>query len=148
MEDCWLGSSGPPGPSPVTGAPVEVIDRARAALRPGPAAHYAKRIAVRSVNRIAIVPIEEILRFEAEDNYVRIWADRMYLHKETLTGLCARLDPTLFLRIHRSHAVSLRVLRELQPRPHGEFKLVLSDGTELRSGRSYRKQIEATLGLA
>jgi two-component system LytT family response regulator len=146
MEDCWLDSPRPPGPSRVSGAPVEVVDRAP--LRPGPLAHYAKRIAVRLVNRIAIVPVEEILRFEAEDNYVRIWADGPYLHRETLTGLCARLDPTLFLRIHRSHAVSLRVLRELRPRPHGEFNLVLCDGTELRSGRSYRKQIEATLGLA
>jgi two-component system, LytTR family, response regulator len=80
---------------------------------------------------------------------VRIWTtERMHLHKTTLAGLCARLDPALFLRIHRSHAVSLRVLRELRPQPHGEFTFVLADGTELRSGRSYRARIEAALGLA
>jgi hypothetical protein len=45
-------------------------------------------------------------------------------------------------------ALSLRVLRELRPQPHGEFTFVLADGTELRSGRSYRARIEAALGLA
>ncbi len=148
MEERWLDSYGRLAPSPAVEALVDAIDRARAAPQPpGAAARYAQRIAVRSVNRIAIVPVEEIVRIEAEDNYVRIWADRPHLHKETLTGLCARLDPAQFLRIHRSHAVSLRVLRELQPRSHGEFKLVLCDGTELRSGRSYKGHIEATLGL-
>ncbi len=54
------------------------------------------RIAVKSVNRIAIVQVAGIIRLEAEDNYVRLWAERPYLHKETLTGLMARLDPLEF----------------------------------------------------
>jgi hypothetical protein len=54
--------------------------------------------------RIVIVPVETIVRLEAEDNYVRIWAERPFLHKETLTSLCSRLDPAVFLRVHRSHA--------------------------------------------
>src|SRR3982750_2114005 len=65
------------------------------------------RIAVRSMNRIVIVQVADIIRLEAEDNYVRIWADRPYLHKETLTRLVSRLDPGTFLRVHRSHAVNL-----------------------------------------
>src|SRR3954447_4556967 len=74
---------------------------------------YLTRIPVRSVNRIVIVQVAQIRRLEAEDNYVRIWTDRPYLHKETLTGLMEKLDPTEFLRIHRSHAVNIRVVREL-----------------------------------
>src|SRR5437773_1755422 len=55
------------------------------------------RIAVKSVNRIVIVQVHEIIRIEAEDNYVRLWADRPYLHKETLSGLMSRLDLAVFL---------------------------------------------------
>src|SRR4051812_49094389 len=51
----------------------------------------ARRIAVRAIGRIVIVPVETIVRLEAQDNYVRIWAERTLLHKETLTALCARL---------------------------------------------------------
>ena len=115
----------------------------------GPAAEgpYLTRIAVRSLARIVIVPVHEIVRLEAEDNYVRIWADRAYLHKETLTGLCARLDPHDFLRVHRSHAVNLRLVRELHPLLHGEFRIVLANGTEITSGRSYRQSIQRAFGL-
>jgi two-component system LytT family response regulator len=144
----WIDDSGRLTAAPAAEALVEAVHRVRGGEeRRAASMPYAQRIAVRSVHRIAIVPIDDIIRLEAEDNYVRIWADRPYLHKETLTRLCARLDPALFLRIHRSHAVSLRVLRELQPCPHGEFRLMLVDGTELRSGRSYRTQIETALGL-
>ena len=109
---------------------------------------YVTRIPVRSVNRIVIVQAAQIRRLEAEDNYVRIWTDRPYLHKETLTGLMERLDPRDFLRIHRSHAVNIRVVRELRPQVHGEYVLVLDDGTELSSGRSFRSRIQQAFGLA
>jgi two-component system LytT family response regulator len=105
------------------------------------------RIAVKSVNRIVIVQVTDIVRIEAEDNYVRLWADRPYLHKETLTGLIARLDPSVFLRVHRSHAVNIAAVRELRPLLHGEYLIVLGNGTEITSGRSYRVPIQDAFGL-
>jgi len=109
---------------------------------------YLARIAVKSVNRIVIVPVAQIVRLEAEDNYVRLWADRPYLHKETLTHLMSSLDPAEFLRIHRSHAVNIQSVRELRPLLHGEYLVVLTNGTELTSGRSYRGVIQQAFGLA
>jgi two-component system LytT family response regulator len=108
---------------------------------------YLARIAVKSVNRIVIVQVERIVRLEAEDNYVRLWADAPYLHKETLTHLVDMLDPAEFLRIHRSHAVNIRSVRELRPLLHGEYLVVLTNGTELTSGRSYRAAIQQAFGL-
>ena len=87
------------------------------------------------------MPVETIVRLEAEDNYVRIWAERPFLHKETLTSLCSRLDPAVFLRVHRSHAVNLTLVRELRPQLHGEYTIVLADGTR-RLGRSFRARIQ------
>ena len=108
---------------------------------------YLARIAVKSVNRIVIVQVARIVRLEAEDNYVRLWADAPYLHKETLTRLVGMLDPAEFLRIHRSHAVNIQSVRELRPLLHGEYLVVLADGTELTSGRSYRAAIQQAFGL-
>jgi two-component system LytT family response regulator len=109
---------------------------------------YLTRIPVRSVNRIVIVPVAGVIRLEAEDNYVRIWADRPYLHKQTLSGLMQMLDPGEFLRVHRSHAVNIRLVRELRPQLHGEYVIALADGTELTSGRSYRARIQDAFGLS
>ena len=109
---------------------------------------YAARLAVRARDRIVILPASAIIRIDAEGNYVRLWTDRSWLHKETLTGLCARLDPREFLRVHRSHAVNVRAVRELKPLVHGEFRIRLADGSELTSGRAFRDAVRASFGLA
>ena len=143
-----------PGVAASVGEGPEPPDAARNREPPEPAdarattaAPYLSRIAVRSLTRIVIVPVHELVRLEAEDNYVRIWADRAYLHKETLTSLVSRLDPHEFLRVHRSHAVNLRLVRELHPLTHGEFRIVLANGVEITSGRSYRQAIQRAFGL-
>jgi two-component system LytT family response regulator len=128
--------------------PMSPPELGHASSAAGGAGPWLTRIAVKSVSKIVIVPVASIVRLEAEDNYVRLWADRAYLHKETLTGLMARLDPLEFLRIHRSHAVNVRHVRELRPLLHGEYAVVLDDGTQITSGRSYRADIQAAFGLA
>lgn len=118
-----------------------------AEIVPAPSAPVA-RIAVRSVGRVVIVPVQNIMRLDACDNYVRICADRPYLHKETLSGLVARLDPAKFVRVHRSHAVNVAFVRELLSHLHGEYTITLTDGAQVSSGRSYRAQIQQAFGLA
>lgn len=109
---------------------------------------WLARIAVRTLDRIVIVAVSDIVRIDAEDNYVRIHADRAYLHRETLAGLVARLDPARFLRVHRSHAINVDRVRELKPLVHGEYRIVMSDGSAITSARSCRARIQAALGLA
>ena len=100
-----------------------------------------EHLVVRSIHRIAIVPLSSIVRLDADDNYVRITADREYRRKGTLATLMTNLGPGPFMRVHRSHAVNLRAVRELKPLGHGEFEITLSDGTCLRSSRSYQRAI-------
>jgi two-component system, LytTR family, response regulator len=118
-----------------------------AEVGPAPSRPLA-RIAVRSVGRVVIVPVRDIMRLEACDNYVRICADRPYLHKETLSGLVSRLDPALFVRVHRSHAVNVAFVRELLSHLHGEYTIKFTDGAQVSSGRSYRAQVQQAFGLA
>jgi len=108
---------------------------------------YLARLAVRVRDRIVIVAVSDIRRIDAEGSYVRLWTDRPLLHKHSLTALCGRLDPTRFLRVHRSHAVNLQAVRELHPRPHGEYRIRLDDGHELMSGRGYRDAVRAAFAL-
>ncbi len=58
----------------------------------------------------------------------------------------ASLDPEKFFRIHRSSIVRLDFVRELQPHYHGEYVVVLDDGTKLSLSRSRRKKLEGMLG--
>jgi two-component system LytT family response regulator len=69
------------------------------------------------------------------------------LHRESLTAIEARLHPADFVRVHRSHLVRIDAIRELVPRPHGEFRIRLVDGNELTSGRLYRDAVRQALAL-
>ena len=99
-------------------------------------------------NRYAIVPLPDIVRIEAHSDRVRIHAGRTYAHAGTFGGLCAGLPRDAFVRVHRSHAVAIDAVTEARRRTHGEYVLMLRDGTLLVTGRGFRDDVESALGLA
>jgi two-component system LytT family response regulator len=105
------------------------------------------RILVRSGGRIIFLRVEEVDWAEAADNYVRLHAGReSHLIRETLQSLASRLDPTVFLRIHRSTLVNIDRIRELRPLFHGDYTVTLRDGTELTLSRKFRAKLASPLG--
>jgi two-component system, LytTR family, response regulator len=62
-----------------------------------------------------------------------------------MNNLESRLDPDKFLRIRRSAIVNIGRIKELHPLFHGEYQLILIDGTQLTSGRSYRENLQKLL---
>jgi two-component system LytT family response regulator len=71
-----------------------------------------------------------------------------HLLRETMNGLEARLDPEKFLRIHRSTIVNIERIQELQPWFHGDYVVLLRDGTKLTLSRSYRQKLQELFGNA
>ncbi|HEV8629462.1 MAG TPA: LytTR family DNA-binding domain-containing protein [Thermoanaerobaculia bacterium] len=103
-----------------------------------------ERLAVRLDGRTLLVPTEDLDWVEAVGNYVRLHTrGGRYLHRETLTGLEGRLDPTAFLRIHRGALVNARRIREIQPGVGDEHIVILTDGTRLALSRRYRARLRA-----
>jgi DNA-binding LytR/AlgR family response regulator len=72
------------------------------------------RIPVYRHNRIVLVDVKDIGRLEGEGHYTSIvaTADR-YLSNLSLSVLESRLDPSRFLRVHRSHIVNLDYVTEI-----------------------------------
>jgi two-component system LytT family response regulator len=111
---------------------------------------FTKRIVVKSSGRIHFVKVDEIDWIEAEGNYVRLHlGPSSHLLRETMKGMEAALDPDKFLRIHRSTIVNAERIRELQPLFHGEYAVLLHDGTRLVASRGpenrLRKMLEAAM---
>lgn len=105
------------------------------------------RLIVRSAGRVSFVRVEEIDWLEAADNYVRIHVSReSHLIRDTLQSLEARLDPSKFLRIHRSTVVNFDRIKEMQPLFHGDYLVRLRDGTELTLTRNYKEKLAGPLG--
>lgn len=104
------------------------------------------RLVLRLRGRIVFVPFSDIDWIEADANYVRLHiGSESHAVRDKISSIEEKLDPSLFLRIHRSYIVNASKIRELQPCNAGEYIVVLRDGKELPSGRTYHDQLERFL---
>ena len=108
---------------------------------------YLERLVIKAGGRIYFLEMNEIDWIEAEGNYVSVHcAKKSHLLRETISSLEAQLDPKKFVRIHRSSIVRIDRIQELQPWFHGEYRVILQNGTQLTLSRNYRDKLQEALG--
>jgi two-component system LytT family response regulator len=117
--------------------------RANGPVKSAQKKEYTKRLVFRSKGRILFLPIEEIRWIGAEENYVRICAGKeSHMLRNTMANFETRLDPDVFLRIHRSAIVNLQHVKEFRSDgTDGECFVTMSDGHKLPVSRGYRSRI-------
>lgn len=117
--------------------------------RPASGTTFLQRVLVIDNGRAVFLPVERIDRIESERNYVHLWSggDRFRL-RATIGSVADRLDPAQFLRVNRSTLVRLDAVREMHEWSHGDFRVVMRDGTELIWSRRYRAAAEREFGVA
>jgi two-component system response regulator AlgR len=94
--------------------------------------------------RISAIDVD---RIDAERDYVRLNVGRQsYLLLHTISGLEERLDPAVFIRIHRSTILRRDHIRGLKHDGLGSWSAEIGDGSVLRIGRTYLAQAKAMAG--
>lgn len=82
----------------------------------------------------------------AERDYVRLHAHgNSYLLRETISNLGARLNPEQFIRVRRSALVQIDRVTGIRKAGYGDFRVMLTDGSEIRVGRTYVQQIRSLI---
>jgi two-component system, LytTR family, response regulator len=108
---------------------------------------YLERVVIKANGRVYFLKTCEIDWIEAAGNYVSLHVKKeSYLLRETIGGMESQLDPAKFPRIHRSQIVNFDRIRELRPWSHGEYHVILHDGTQLTLSRTYRDRLHELLG--
>lgn len=117
--------------APDTGPPVEPVER-------------PERFLVRKLGTEFLVSARDIEWLEAAQNYVNLHVrGRVYPLRSTMAGIEERLDPSRFVRVHRSYIVNLDFLVQIDPLDTGDARLVLKDGTRIPCSRRYRHALRA-----
>ena len=105
-----------------------------------------ERLVVRKLNREYIIAVADVDHVEADGNYVNVYAQgTSYPRRESLAALEKRLDGRRFVRVHRGHLVNVDRIREIQPWDHGDYRIVLQDGTCVNLSRRYRERLQDLL---
>jgi two-component system LytT family response regulator len=99
---------------------------------------YPDRVLVTENERSFFIATTDIDWIEGARNYVVLHAGaKTYTLRSTLDAVSKKLDPSAFVRVNRSAIVRLDAIRELQPWFHGEYKIVMKDGSTVSWSRRY-----------
>lgn len=127
---------------PSSGQPLHASRDASAATR-----SFASRIAVKQEGRVVLVRADEIDWIEAADYCAKLHVrERVYVIRESLKSLAARLDPARFFAVSRSAIVNLDRIREIQSFARGSQIVILNDGTRVTLSRARREALACLLG--
>ena len=113
-------------------APHQPVPAAELAAAARPPSQYLERIPVRDGTRVFIIPIAKLDYAEAQDDYVALVSDgKKHLKQQTISSLESGLDPSRFMRIHRSFIVNLERVARLEPYGKDSHVAVLINGVQL-----------------
>ncbi|MEI6172633.1 MAG: LytTR family transcriptional regulator DNA-binding domain-containing protein [Bacteroidota bacterium] len=126
-----------------TAAPVQNLVKA---LDENP--ELLQRIAVKSRHKVTVVPIDDIIYLEAEGDYVMLHTkDAKHLKEKTMKYFETHLDPTQFIRIHRSFIVNARFIDRIEYYDKENYAVLTKNGAKLRASTSGYKVLKQILNM-
>lgn len=106
------------------------------------AAARPERFLVRKLRKEFLIAAGDIEWLQAQGNYVGLHVNgHDYLLRSTLADFLEQLDPARFARVHRSYAVNLDRVAEIEPLEAGDARLKMKDGTQVPCSRRYREAL-------
>jgi len=103
---------------------------------------YLKRILIKMDNRIHIIPVEDIQWFEADGYNIKIFSQaETFKLRKTMKEIEQKLDPKIFLRIHRSYIINMEYIKEMQEWFKGDYLVILKSGKKLTISKNYYRKV-------
>ena len=100
------------------------------------------RLVIRTRGKVSFLKPSEIDWIEADGKHAVLHAGReTHVVRHTLTRLEQRLAAHGFVRVHRSAIVNVDRIKELEPWFHGEYVVILKDGTKLTSSAAHSQAL-------
>jgi DNA-binding LytR/AlgR family response regulator len=121
---------------------AEVVAALREEVRATEPPRFETEIWGERLNEFVRIRVSELDWVEAERDYVRLHANGCsYLLRDTISGVQARLDPDLFIRVRRSALVRIDRVTGIRRAGTGDYRVTLTNDREIRVGRTYVQQI-------
>jgi two-component system LytT family response regulator/two-component system response regulator LytT len=109
------------------------------------------QLAIRSGERFVLVQADELIHASLVDEAIVVVTSTVSgtSNYRTLDELQARLDPTVFWRVHRSHLVNITKIKEIVPWFSRNYLLKMKDpkATEIPVSRSQTRRLREYLQL-
>lgn len=103
---------------------------------------YPENILVSSKNKLVAVQVGDIIRIEAEGDYSKlVTANGNFLSNYGISQMEQKLNPQLFIRVHRSAIININCVKEVFKHP-ASYDIVMNNKDVVRVSRSYLDNIK------
>lgn len=108
----------------------------------------AQRIVLKVKNEIKIIPFQDVIYLEANDDYVNIYTkEGKFLKNKTLTFFEKVLDGLSFVRVHRSYIVKVGEITKIETYEKDSYILRLRTGGTVPVSKSGFNKLKLVLGF-
>ena len=108
----------------------------------------SQRVVVKTGSKIRIIPVHDILYFEADDDYIRIHtADGSFLKKKTMQYFEQTLNSSQFVRVHRSYIIQVAYLTRIDQENGEHHTAILKNGAKVPLSRKGYPKLKEVLGM-
>jgi two-component system LytT family response regulator len=122
------------------------VDATELAAAARPAGQFADRIVVKDGPKVTLIAVSKLDYAEALDDYVSLVSEgKKHLKQQTISGLEMALDPSLFVRIHRSYVVNLERVARIEPYGKDSKVAILTNGVKLPVSRAGYARLKTLL---
>jgi two-component system, LytTR family, response regulator len=106
------------------------------------------RIVVKTGSKIKVIPIQDLIYLEAQDDYVMLYTrEGKYLKQHTMKYFEQVLNPSQFIRIHRSYIINLDELGQIEPYEKESHRVVLKNNVPLPVSKTGYSQLKKVLNF-
>ncbi len=107
---------------------------------------FLNRIVVKDKSKITIVPVEDVIYLEAKGDYVEIITDNSkHLKQKTMKYYESHLDPSIYIRIHRSYILNINYLQDIELMEKESYRAILKNGRKLSISKNGYALLKNTL---
>ena len=102
-----------------------------------PRSGSTERILIRDGANVHVLPVDKVDYVEAQDDYVAFKSEgKQYLKDQTLSSVEGTLDPSRFVRIHRSFILNIDRIAKVELYAKDSRMAILRDATRLPVSRA------------
>ncbi|HOK98910.1 MAG TPA: LytTR family transcriptional regulator DNA-binding domain-containing protein [Bacteroidales bacterium] len=109
---------------------------------------HLDRIVVKTNSAIKVIPLEQVIYLEAQDDYVMIYTTGgKHLKEKTMKYFETHLPDRQFVRIHRSYIVNIDFIAQIEHFSKETYLAILKNGTKLKISESGYKLLRERLNF-
>ncbi|PIY30898.1 MAG: DNA-binding response regulator, partial [Bacteroidetes bacterium CG_4_10_14_3_um_filter_42_6] len=106
------------------------------------------RLFVKTGNKIDVIPVDTIIRVEAQDDYVEIHNEKgKFLKYDTMNFLEKCLPEDIFVRVHRSHIININLIEKMEKYGKDSYLIIMKDKSKVNVSKSRVKELKEQLGI-